>query len=113
MTITYLNSELGFVKSCSVAEGNKARVISLSLNAAKYASYTALMSVTNAGSTTNPIYGCCFNLSDLSFCMSVDALHTHEDMIGETSLNLRLVQLDSTAQLYGPVSVMGRVYRQV
>lgn len=52
---TYLNSESGFVKSSSVADGKNARVTALSLKAAKYASYTALMSVTSAGSTTKPM----------------------------------------------------------
>jgi hypothetical protein len=52
---TYRNSEFASVKSFSVAEGNSARVSGLSLNAAKYTSYTALMSGTSAGRTTKPI----------------------------------------------------------
>jgi hypothetical protein len=41
--------------SSDVAEGKSALVITSSLKAAKYTSYTALMSATNAGSTTKPI----------------------------------------------------------
>jgi len=53
--LTDRNSDSGFVKSSTVAEGNKALVIALSLKAAKYTSYTALISAGRAGSTTKPI----------------------------------------------------------
>ena len=54
-SLTYRNSESGSVISLAEAEGNRALVIALSLNAAKYTSYTSLMSAGRAGSTTNPI----------------------------------------------------------
>jgi hypothetical protein len=41
--------------SSGVAEGKSALVTAFSLNAEKYTSYTALMSVTSAGSTRKPM----------------------------------------------------------
>ena len=54
----YRNSEFGSVISAAVADGKSALVTALSWKAAKYTSYTALMSFTKAGSTTKPMMEC-------------------------------------------------------
>jgi hypothetical protein len=54
----YRNSEFESVISAAVADGKSALVTALSLKAAKYTSYTALISFTNAGSTTKPMIAC-------------------------------------------------------
>jgi hypothetical protein len=75
--------------SSGVAEGNSALVTAFSLNAAKYTSYTALMSVTNAGRTTKAM------LND-------PGLETQASSIGQVSQGWNRFPYALTLGLLGP-----------